>query len=106
MEKIATGPEAAAAIDIPAPVAENIRRVAQAKHCSTGDVTVCTLDRPRHQQLGQEVPEAGARIKFITDGAAAGPTAAPREGTGLGLLIGIGGTPEGTIAACALKCMG
>jgi fructose-1,6-bisphosphatase II len=106
MEKIATGPEAADAIDITAPIAENIRRVARAKHCSTGDVTVCILDRPRHEQLVQEVRQAGARIKFITDGDVAGAIAAAREGTGVDLLIGIGGTPEGIIAACALKCMG
>ncbi|MGN6605881.1 MAG: class II fructose-bisphosphatase [Jatrophihabitans sp.] len=106
MEKIATGPDAADAIDITAPVAENIRRVAKAKHCSTGDVTVCILDRPRHEQLVGEVRDAGARIKFITDGDVAGAIAAAREGTGADLLLGIGGTPEGIIAACALKCMG
>src|SRR5947199_242185 len=94
------------AIDITAPVAENIRRVAKAKHCSTGDVTVCILDRPRHEQLVREVRDAGARIKFITDGDVAGAIAAAREGTGVDLLLGIGGTPEGIIAACALKCMG
>ena len=66
----------------------------------------CILDRPRHEQLVQEVREAGARIKFITDGDVAGAIAAAREGTGVDLLLGIGGTPEGIIAACALKCMG
>src|ERR687886_1327363 len=106
MEKIATDPDAADAIDIPAPVAENIRRVAKAKHCSTGDVTVCILDRPRHEDLVRQVREAGARIRFITDGDVAGAIAAAREGTGVDLLMGIGGTPEGIIAACALKCMG
>jgi fructose-1,6-bisphosphatase II len=106
MEKLATGPEAADVVDITVPVAENIRRVAKAKLCSTGDVTVCILDRPRHQQLVSEVREAGARIKFITDGDVAGAIAAAREGTGVDLLLGIGGTPEGIIAACALKCMG
>src|SRR3954454_13574026 len=106
MEKLATGPEAADVVDITVPVAENIRRVAKAKLCSTGDVTVCILDRPRHEQLVNEVREAGARIKFITDGDVAGAIAAAREGTGVDLLLGIGGTPEGIIAACALKCMG
>ena len=106
MEKIATGPAAADVVDITAPVAENIRRVAKAKRSSSGDVTVCILDRPRHEQLVQEVREAGARIKFITDGDVAGAIAAAREGTGVDLLLGIGGTPEGIIAACALKCMG
>jgi fructose-1,6-bisphosphatase II len=106
MEKIATGPEAADTIDITAPVAENIRRVARAKHCSTGDVTVCILDRPRHEQLVGEVRDAGARIKFITDGDVAGAIAAAREGSGVDLLLGIGGTPEGIIAACAMKALG
>src|SRR5215213_6245371 len=106
MEKLATGPDAADAVDITVPVAENIKRVAKAKKSSVGDVTVCILDRPRHEQLVQEVREAGARIKFITDGDVAGAIAAAREGTGVDLLMGIGGTPEGIIAACALKCMG
>jgi fructose-1,6-bisphosphatase II len=106
MEKIATGPAAADVVDITAPVGENIRRVAKAKKSSPGDVTVCILDRPRHDQLVKEVREAGARIKFITDGDVAGAIAAAREGTGVDLLMGIGGTPEGIIAACALKCMG
>jgi fructose-1,6-bisphosphatase II len=106
MEKIATGAAAADVVDITAPVAENIRRVAKAKRSSAGDVTVCILDRPRHERLVQEVREAGARIKFITDGDVAGAIAAAREGTGVDLLLGIGGTPEGIIAACALKCMG
>jgi fructose-1,6-bisphosphatase II len=106
MEKIATGAEAADAVDITAPVSVNIRRVAKAKRVSNEDVTVCILDRPRHEQLVKEVREAGARIKFITDGDVAGAIAAAREGTGVDLLLGIGGTPEGIIAACALKCMG
>ena len=72
MEKLATGPAAADVVDITAPVAENIKRIAKAKKGSVGDVTVCILDRPRHEQLVQEVREAGARIKFITDGDVAG----------------------------------
>ncbi|MCW2702806.1 MAG: glpX [Blastococcus sp.] len=106
MEKLATGPAAADVVDITAPVAENIRRIAKAKKSSVGDVTVCILDRPRHEQLVHDVREAGARIKFITDGDVAGAIAAAREGTGVDLLLGIGGTPEGIIAACALKCLG
>jgi fructose-1,6-bisphosphatase II len=106
MEKIATGPAAADVVDISAPIAENVKRVAKAKKSAVGDVTVCILDRPRHEQLVHEVREAGARIKFITDGDVAGAIAAAREGTGVDLLLGIGGTPEGIIAACALKCMG
>jgi fructose-1,6-bisphosphatase II len=106
MDKIATGPEAADVIDINAPVAENIRRVAKAKHGSAEDVTVCILDRPRHQQLAQEVRDAGARIRFISDGDVAGAISAARAGTGVDLLLGIGGTPEGIITAAALICMG
>jgi fructose-1,6-bisphosphatase II len=106
MDKIAAGPAAADVIDITAPVAENIRRVAKAKHSSAAQVTVCILDRPRHEELVQQVREAGARIKFISDGDVAGAIAAAREGTGVDLLMGVGGTPEGIITACALKCMG
>jgi fructose-1,6-bisphosphatase II len=119
MDKLVTGPEAAAyvdleapvehnadVVDITAPIAENIRRVAKAKRSDPGDVTVCILDRPRHEQLVKEVREAGARIKFITDGDVAGAIMAAREGTGIDLLLGIGGTPEGIIAACAVKCLG
>lgn len=106
MEKLVTGPEAADVVDITAPAAENIRRVAKAKGSEPGDVTVCILDRPRHAQLVREVRDAGARIKFISDGDVAGAIMAAREGTGVDLLMGIGGTPEGIIAACALICMG
>jgi fructose-1,6-bisphosphatase II len=106
MEKLAVGPEAADVIDITAPVDENIRRVAKAKHSDVSDVNVCILDRPRHEDLIHEVREAGARIHFISDGDVAGAISAARPNTGVDLLIGIGGTPEGIIAACALKCMG
>ena len=106
MEKIAAGAECADAIDITAPVAENIARVAKAKHGHPEDVTVCILDRPRHQQLVREVRDAGARIRFISDGDVAGAISAARPGTGVDLLLGIGGTPEGIIAAAALRCMG
>ena len=106
MEKLATGPEAADVVDITAPVGENVRRVARAKHGSPEDVTVVILDRPRHETLVEDVRRAGARIKFLTDGDVAGAIMAAREGTGVDLLLGIGGTPEGIIAAAALKCMG
>ncbi|HEU5268087.1 MAG TPA: fructose-bisphosphatase class II family protein, partial [Jatrophihabitans sp.] len=106
MDKIAAGPEAAEVIDITAPVAENIARVAKAKHGHVEDVTVCILDRPRHQDLVKQVREAGARIKFIADGDVAGAISAARPGTGVDLLLGVGGTPEGIIAAAALRCMG
>lgn len=106
MEKLVTGPEAAEFVDIEAPVGVNIRRVAKAKHESPEDVTVVILDRPRHADLVRQVREAGARIKFITDGDVAGAIMAAREGTGVDLLAGVGGTPEGIIAACAMLCMG
>jgi fructose-1,6-bisphosphatase II len=106
MEKIAAGAEAADVIDINASPADNIKRVAKAKGGSPEDVTVCILDRPRHQQLVREVRDAGARIRFISDGDVAGAIAAARPGTGVDLLLGIGGTPEGIIAAAALRCMG
>jgi fructose-1,6-bisphosphatase II len=106
MEKLAVGPEAADVIDLNAPVAENIRRVAKAKHIDVSDVTVCILDRPRHDRLVGEVRAAGARVHFISDGDVAGAISAARPDTGVDMLIGIGGTPEGIIAAAALKCMG
>jgi fructose-1,6-bisphosphatase II len=106
MEKLAVGPESADVVDLTAPVAENIRRVARAKHSDVSDVTVCILDRPRHEQLIRDVRQAGARIQFISDGDVAGAISAARPDTGVDMLVGIGGTPEGIIAACALKCMG
>ncbi|MEU7896652.1 class II fructose-bisphosphatase [Nonomuraea sp. NPDC049152] len=106
MEKLVTGPEAADAVDINAPVANNVRAVARAKGCSAADVTVVILDRPRHEQIVKEIRETGARIKFITDGDVAGAIMAARAGTGVDLMLGIGGTPEGVIAACAIKCLG
>jgi fructose-1,6-bisphosphatase II len=106
MDKLVTGPEAADYVDITAPVAVNIRRVAKAKRSSPEDVTVVVLDRPRHEGIVREIREAGARIKFIADGDVAGAIMAVREGTGIDLLMGIGGTPEGIIAACAIKCLG
>ncbi len=106
MQKIATGRAAANVIDIAAPTAENIRRVARAKGEQPEDVTVVILDRPRHEQLVAEVRDAGARILFLPDGDVAGAIMTAREGTGVDLLLGIGGTPEGVLAACALKCLG
>ena len=106
MDKIAAGADAVDAIDIEAPVGENVRRVAKAKGGHPEDVTVCILDRPRHQRLVEEVREAGARIRFISDGDVAGAISAARPGTGVDLLMGVGGTPEGIIAAAALRCMG
>ncbi len=106
MDKLATGPEAAGVVDLTVPVAENIRRVAKAKGDQVGDVTVVILDRPRHEVLVREVREAGARIRFISDGDVAGAIMAASDNTGVDLMLGIGGTPEGIIAACALACLG
>ena len=106
MSKLVTGPAAAGVVDIEAPVADNIAKVAKAKGCSPHDVTVVILDRPRHAQLVSDVRTAGARIQLITDGDVAGAIMAARDGTGVDLLLGIGGTPEGIIAACAIKCLG
>jgi len=106
MDKLVTGPEAADYVDITAPPSVNIRRVAKAKGSAPEDVTVVILDRPRHEGIVKEVRETGARIKFISDGDVAGAIMAVREGTGVDMLMGVGGTPEGIIAACAIKCLG
>jgi fructose-1,6-bisphosphatase II len=106
MEKLVTGADAADAIDIRVPVSENIARVAEAKEMSREDLTVVVLDRPRHADLVSEIRSTGARIKFISDGDVAGAIMAARPDTGIDLLMGVGGTPEGIIAACALKSLG
>jgi fructose-1,6-bisphosphatase II len=106
MEKLVTGPEAAEVVDIRYPVAENIHQVAKAKGSSPADVTVVLLDRPRHERLAEEIRATGARIKFISDGDVAGAIMAARPDTGVDLLMGVGGTPEGIITACAMKCLG
>ena len=106
MNKIAVGPDAVDAIDITAPIGENIRRVAKAKHLSASDMTVCILDRPRHEKLIADVRAAGARCRLISDGDVAGAISACRPNTSTDLLVGIGGTPEGIIAAAAIRCMG
>ncbi len=106
MKKLVVGPEAADVVDITAPVKENLRRIAKAKRRDIESLTVVLLDRPRHDQLVKEIREAGARIKFITDGDVAGAVEAARDETGIDALMGIGGTPEGIIAACAMKCLG
>ena len=106
MEKLVTGTAAASVVDITAPAGENVRAVAKAKGENPEDVTVCILDRPRHDTIVAEIRATGARIKFISDGDVAGAIMAAREGTGIDLLLGIGGTPEGIISACAMKCLG
>jgi fructose-1,6-bisphosphatase II len=106
MEKIATGPDAANVIDIEAPVDENIRQVAKAKGKRPEDVAVTILDRERHADLIRECREAGAHVQLITDGDVAGAIVAAAPRTQVDMLVGIGGTPEGVIAAAALKCLG
>jgi len=106
MDKLVTGPEAADVVDIRLPPAKNIALVAKAKGIHPEDVTVAILDRPRHADLVDEIRATGARVKFMTDGDVAGAIMAARPDTGVDLLMGVGGTPEGIIAATALKCMG
>lgn len=106
MRKIATGPEAADVIDITAPTAYNIEAVAKAKGISKSDVTVVVLDRPRHVELIKEIREAGAKVRLIRDGDVAGAVAAAQDTNSVDLMMGTGGTPEGIITACAMKCMG
>lgn len=106
MKKIAVGPEAAGTIDIQAPARHNIEAVAKAKGIATSDVTVVVLDRPRHVDLIKEIREAGAKVRLISDGDVAGAVAAAQGSNSVDIMMGIGGTPEGIIAACAMKCMG
>ncbi|OEY23599.1 class II fructose-bisphosphatase [Corynebacterium sp. Marseille-P4321] len=106
MNKIAVGPEAKGAIDIRASVAENINAVAKAKGIRSDEVTVVVLDRPRHAQLVKDIRAAGAKVRFIMDGDVAGAIAAAQNTNSIDLAMGIGGTPEGVITACAMKCLG
>jgi fructose-1,6-bisphosphatase II len=106
MEKVATGPEGADAIDVTAPAEENVRRVAKAKGVRPDDLTVTILDRDRHTEIIQAVRDVGAKVILITDGDVAGAIAAAMPRTQIDLLIGIGGTPEGVVAAAALRCLG
>ncbi len=106
MEKIAVGPAANGAIDIDASVTENLRNVADAKNMKVEDLTVIILDRPRHAEIIREVRENGARIKLIGDGDVSAAIATCKEDSGVDMLLGIGGAPEGVIAAAALRCIG
>src|SRR5438477_6311265 len=106
MEKIATGPEAIGAVEITRSPTENVERVAEAKSCSPRDVTVVVLERERHDDLIAELREAGAKVNLIRDGDVAPAIAAAQPATGVDMLYGIGGTPEGVISAAALKCVG
>jgi fructose-1,6-bisphosphatase II len=106
MDKIAVGPAASDAIDINAPVKANLEAVAKALGEKVSDVTAVILDRPRHEDIIRECREAGARIRLIRDGDVAGAISVAWRNSGNDILFGIGGTPEGVIAACALKALG
>jgi fructose-1,6-bisphosphatase II len=106
MEKIAVGPEAVGKIDINASILDNLKAVAAAKNKDIEDVVATVLNRPRHEQIIREIREAGARIKLITDGDVAGAINTAFDHTGVDILFGSGGAPEGVIAAVALKCLG
>ena len=107
MEKIVVGADAADAVDLDAPIGENLRRIAKAKHREVRDLTVIMLDRDRHEEYKRQIREVGARLQFITDGdVAAGILAAWDERPEVDVLYGIGGTPEGVTTACAVKALG
>lgn len=106
MDKIAVGPQAKGRIHLDAPVKENLANVAQALGKSMDDLTVVILDRSRHDKIIHEVREAGARIRLITDGDVSPAVACAIEGTGVDVMMGIGGAPEGVLAAAALRCLG
>ncbi|MFQ5380610.1 MAG: class II fructose-bisphosphatase [Dehalococcoidia bacterium] len=105
MEKIAVGPEAKGQIDLAAPIDWNIAQVAKAKSITPSEVTVVILDRDRNTEIADAVRAAGARISYITDGDVAGAINAAMPGTGIDMLLGIGGSPEGVVAACAIKAL-
>ncbi|ALC05427.1 Fructose-1,6-bisphosphatase class 2 [Corynebacterium deserti GIMN1.010] len=106
MKKLAVGAEAAGKVDIEAPVAHNINAVAKAKGINPSDVTVIVLDRPRHIELIADIRRAGAKVRLISDGDVAGAVAAAQDSNSVDMMMGTGGTPEGIITACAMKCMG
>ena len=105
MEKMAVGPDAKGKIDLAAPILWNLEQVAKAKDLTVEEITVVILDRDRNTAIADEVRAAGARIRFITDGDVAGALMTGLPGTGVDMLIGIGGSPEGVLAACALKAV-
>jgi fructose-1,6-bisphosphatase II len=105
MEKLAVAGDLADVVDFEAPIGENLARVAKARGKQPDDVTVAILDRPRHKELVDQVLATGARIKYLLDGDVAGAIMAAEEDSSVDVLVGIGGTPEGVIAACALKCL-
>ncbi len=106
MDKMAVGADAAGTININEPPARNLERIAEAKNRRIQDLTVVILDRPRHEELTAQVRATGARIRLISDGDVAGAIMCAFEDSGLDVLMGVGGTPEAVLAACALKCLG
>lgn len=106
MKKIAVGPQAKGCIDINLSATENIKRVAEAKKCRVQDLTAMVLDRPRHNELIQELRDTGCRIHLIGDGDVSAAIATALPDSGIDILFGTGGAPEGVIAAAALRCMG
>jgi fructose-1,6-bisphosphatase II len=106
MDKIAVGPECKGCVDIEAPVIDNLKKVAKAKGTKVEHLTVTILDRPRHEKLISEVRASGARIRLIPDGDVSGALMAAMEDTPIDMLMGVGGTPEGVLAAAGLRCMG
>lgn len=106
MDKIAVGPECKGRVSLDAPVKDNLKEVARALDKKICELTVVVLDRPRHQQLIEEIRMAGARIRLITDGDVSPAVAAAYPGSGVDILMGIGGAPEGVISAAALRCLG
>lgn len=106
MNKIVTSEEAHDVIDIDAPVAENIRRVAAAKNKKIPEITVVVLDRPRHEKLMNDIRKAGARVKLISDGDVSAAIEAALPDTDVDMLMGVGGTPEGVLSAAAIRCIG
>ena len=106
MEKLVTGPEGVGVVDLARPIGENIRALAKAKGKDVADIVVAILDRPRHEQLIHEIREAGAGTQLLLDGDVAGGINAARSGSRIDMCVGIGGTPEGIITACAIKALG
>ncbi|PQD96096.1 fructose-bisphosphatase class II [Pradoshia eiseniae] len=106
MDKIAVGPEAVGSIDINAPIIDNLKAVAKAKNKDIEDIVATVLNRKRHEEIIYQLREAGARIKLINDGDVAGAINTAFDDTGVDILFGSGGAPEGVLAAVALKCLG
>ena len=106
MEKLVVPKSVAGVVDLDAPIGNNLRAIAEATDRAVSELTVAVLDRPRHEEMVASIRRAGARIRFLLDGDVAGAIMAVTPGTGVDLLVGVGGTPEGVLAACALRCLG